>query len=164
MAQFSPRTRPRVLVVDDDPGVLSVCITLLQLLGCDVQAANSGREALDMLLLRDEPADLVLLDLQMPGTRGDEVLRVLRRARPELRVVMMSGRPNVQLERFLAMGADAVLSKPFRLLELDGVLHVALDRPRAHKSLCADERGVLRVSAFSAARAASQSDTRSSAE
>ena len=144
MLPLLPRPRARVLVVDDDSGVRSVCATLLEVLGCDVLQAASGKEALDVLVLRAEPCDLVLLDLEMPGMHGNEVLRVLRRARPDVRVTMMSGRPGADLERFLAMGATAILEKPFRLRELDRMMKSALATPRA-LSLCADERGGLRV-------------------
>ena len=144
MLPLLPRPRTRVLVVDDDPGVRSVCATLLEVLGCDVLEAASGQQALDALVLHRESCNLVLLDLEMPGMKGNEVLRVLRRARPDVRVTMMSGRPRADLQRFLAMGASAVLEKPVRLAELDRVLKGASTRPQA-LSLCADERGALRV-------------------
>jgi DNA-binding response OmpR family regulator len=144
MLPLTPRPRLRVLVVDDDPGVRSVCGTLLDVLGCDVLQVPGGRPALDLLVRDDEPCDVVLLDLEMPGVGGDEVLRVLRRARPDVRVTMISGRPNADLARFLNMGAHAILEKPFRLRELDQALEAALEAPRP-LSLCADERGALRV-------------------
>jgi DNA-binding response OmpR family regulator len=144
MLPILPRPRARVLVVDDDPGVLSVCTLLLQALGCEVRGVPSGKAALDALLVEEEACDVVLLDLEMPGMHGDEVLRVLRRARPDVRVTMMSGRPGVDLERFLAMGACAILAKPFRLGELDAALKGALSAPR-QPGLCADERGRLRL-------------------
>ena len=149
MPPLTSQPRLCVLVVDDDPGVRSVCATLLQVLGCEVLEADGARQALDLLVRDEEPCDLVLLDLEMPGMRGDELLRVLRRARPELRVVMMSGRPNAKLSRFLSMGAHAVLEKPFRLRDLDRALEGALHAPQP-LSLCADERGALRLTSVPA--------------
>jgi CheY-like chemotaxis protein len=149
MLPLLPRPRTRVLVVDDDLGVRSVCATLLSVLGCDVLEAAHGKEALDLLVRDAEPCDVVLLDLEMPGMHGSEVLRFLRRARPDVRVAMMSGRPGADLARFLAMGASALLEKPFRLMDLDRVLKGALRNP-GNLSLCMDERGALRIAGSSA--------------
>jgi DNA-binding response OmpR family regulator len=149
MLPLLPRPRTRVLVVDDDSGVRSVCATLLSVLGCDVLEAASGKQALELLVLRAEPCDLVLLDLEMPGMHGSEVLRGLRRARPDVRVAMMSGRPGTELVRFMGQGASAILEKPFRLKVLDRVLKGAL-RNAGTLSLSLDERGALRIAGASA--------------
>lgn len=66
----------RVLVVDDDHTVREVVISYLRAGGHDVEEAADGETALR--LMRDEPADLVLLDLMLPGIDGLEVCRRLR--------------------------------------------------------------------------------------
>ena len=82
---------------------------------------------------------LALVDMELPGAQDGTLLRALKREQPGLRVLLMSGRPRSDLQRFLQTGADAVLEKPFRLGELDQSLDVALslarlmarfDRPR----------------------------------
>ncbi len=66
----------RILVVDDQQEVLDVTTTVLGSEGYDVETALSGDQALDRL--SDERFDMVLLDINMPGTDGWEVLRVIR--------------------------------------------------------------------------------------
>jgi len=83
-------TRPgkRILWVDDEIGLLKPHLLFLQARGYHVDAISNGDDALD--LLRDNPYDLVLLDEQMPGRRGLEVLEIMRRHDPHARVVMVT--------------------------------------------------------------------------
>jgi len=122
-----PQTpRANVLIVDDDAGVRDVCTTMLHVLGYEAREVRGGEQA--MAALEGDPSvSLVLLDLQMPHMGGDEVLRALKRTRPDLRVLMMSGRPRGDLSQFLASGADAVLKKPFGLSELNQSVDAALN-------------------------------------
>jgi CheY-like chemotaxis protein len=83
-----PRGPKRILWVDDEIDLLRPHCLFLQHRGYHVDAITNGDDAL--ALLRDEPYDLVLLDEQMPGRRGLEVLEMLRRAEPHARVVMIS--------------------------------------------------------------------------
>jgi two-component system, OmpR family, KDP operon response regulator KdpE len=120
MLPSSPSSTARVLVVDDDAGVRDVCSTLLRALGYDAAVASSGDCALDAMNVR-EP-QLMLLDLELPGMRGEDVLRAVKEQRPDVRVVVMSGRPGRDLSRALDEGADGVLRKPFKMSELEGAL------------------------------------------
>ena len=83
-------TRPtkRILWVDDEVDLLKPHLLFLQARGYHVDAISNGDDALE--LLRDRPYDLVLLDEQMPGRRGLEVLEILRRNDPHQRVVMVT--------------------------------------------------------------------------
>ncbi len=110
-------SRARVLVVDDDAGVRDVCSTLLHALGYDASVASDGARALDSMRRR-EP-QLVLLDLELPGMRGEDVLRAVKAHQPDVRVLVMSGRPGRDLARALEKGADGVLRKPFKMSDLD---------------------------------------------
>ncbi|HEX5658039.1 MAG TPA: response regulator [Polyangiales bacterium] len=109
-----------MLVVDDDAGVRDVCSTLLRALGYDAAVASNGDHALDAVSAR--APQLVLLDLELPGMRGEDVLRAVKAHSPEVRVVVMSGRPGRDLSRAREQGADAVLRKPFKMSELEGAL------------------------------------------
>ncbi len=82
------RTSKRILWVDDEIELLRPHCLFLQHKGYHVDAIANGDDALT--LLREEPYDLVLLDEQMPGRRGLEVLEVLRREDPHARVVMVT--------------------------------------------------------------------------
>ncbi len=81
-------TEKRILWVDDEIDLLKPHLLFLQARGYFVDAVTNGDDAL--ALLRGNPYDLVLLDEQMPGRRGLEVLEVIRRELPHMRVVMVS--------------------------------------------------------------------------
>jgi CheY-like chemotaxis protein len=108
------------MVVDDDPGVRALCSALLSQWGHSVIQAHDGRHALD--LLSSTPVDGVLLDIEMPGFRGDEVLAVLARERPSLPVVVMSSEDADVYRRVMALGAKAFIAKPFRARDLQAGL------------------------------------------
>ncbi len=84
----STRTGKRILWVDDEIDFLKPHLLFLQARGYHVDAIANGDDALD--LLRDNAYDLVLLDEQMPGRRGLEVLEIMRRHDPHIRVVMVT--------------------------------------------------------------------------
>lgn len=85
---ISTRPAKRILWVDDEVELLRPHCLFLQQRGYHVDAIANGDDAL--ALLREEPYDLVLLDEQMPGRRGLEVLEILRREDPHARVVMIT--------------------------------------------------------------------------
>ena len=118
--------RGRVLIVDDDPGVRNVCTTLLRALGYHTDATSNGPSALASLRRNDPHVQLLLLDLELPGMHGDEVLRRVKATLPNVRVLVMSGKPGRDLRQSLAAGADGVLQKPFGMNELDDSVGAAL--------------------------------------
>src|SRR5678815_2552435 len=81
--------RPRLLVVDDDRAILTLIGTIALAEGFDVATTVSGEDAMNQL--RHRPAELVLLDLRMPGVTGLDVLRSIRDISPKCRVVLMTG-------------------------------------------------------------------------
>ncbi len=105
----------RVLVIDDEPDIVAVIrITLRARGGFEVEVCRSGEEALDVA--RRFAPDLILLDVMMPGTDGPTTLEALRgdpqtAATP---VVFMTAKamPH-ETARYLALGAAAVIAKPF---------------------------------------------------
>jgi two-component system response regulator PrrA len=120
----------RVLVIDDEPMVLSTLRVLLQSSGHEVAVSGDGAAALEEL--RSRPADLVVCELSLPGG-GLEVVRRLRRDHPGVKVVAMSGvggsRQDELLQRALALGARGALAKPFRLLDVQAAVEAALRSP-----------------------------------
>jgi CheY-like chemotaxis protein len=82
------RAQKRILWVDDEVDLLKPHLLFLQARGYHVDAITNGDDAL--VLMRESPYDLVLLDEQMPGRRGLEVLEILRREDPHQRVVMVT--------------------------------------------------------------------------
>jgi two-component system, NtrC family, response regulator AtoC len=118
----------KILLVDDEPGMLRYIKTLLEVDDYKVETATTGEEALQHLEKGLQP-DLVLLDVLMPGIDGLETLEKLRQKRPGLKVVMLScvndTRKVVQAMR---LGAQDYLTKPFQKAELDRVIDVCLEQ------------------------------------
>ena len=127
-------TRPtggRILVVDDDPGNRDLLSRRLCQQGFEVQAVESGDEAL--CRLRQEPFDLLLLDVVMPGIDGDEVLARLK-ADPGLRhlpVIMLSALDEMDLVvRCILAGAEDYLAKPVNTVLLRARIGACLEKSR----------------------------------
>ncbi|AEW99736.1 response regulator transcription factor [Streptantibioticus cattleyicolor] len=142
MATPYPPPRPagrkdRLLVVDDEPTVRELLRTALRYAGFDVDAAATGRQALD--LAERCPPDLVLLDIMLPDMDGFEVIRRLR-AQPRSAtpghgggtpVLFVTARETRQ-DRLngLRLGGDDYLTKPFDLEELIARINAVLRRTR----------------------------------
>ncbi|GBD40898.1 Sensory transduction protein regX3 [bacterium HR39] len=110
---------PRVLIVEDEPNIVLSLEFLMKKAGLETEVVRDGRAALARL--DGEPADVVILDLMLPGVDGFEILRELR-SRPgwsQTRVVVLTarGRQN-ERERGLELGADDYVTKPFSTREL----------------------------------------------
>src|SRR5205085_2344133 len=115
-------TPARILIVDDEPGMVGYMKTLLELDHYQVLTAPSGDSAIQHVEQGNTP-DLVLLDLVMPGIDGLETLHQLRRLRPALKVVMLTCvRDTSQVVKAIQLGALNYLTKPFQKLELDTIL------------------------------------------
>jgi len=101
----------RILVIDDEPQVLQQVQDFLFRKGHRAVTARSGDEALRALL--DGEFDAVLTDVRMPGMDGVTVMHEIKKLRPKLPVVMMSGHSDVNADEMIAEGAAAWINKPF---------------------------------------------------
>ena len=104
----------KVLVVDDVPTELEILCRVLQEAGMDVMRASDGEEAIARI--REEPPDLVVLDVIMPRMNGFEVIRELRENEKTKNLpVVFCTQKDTEIDRTWGMelGADAYVSKPF---------------------------------------------------
>jgi two-component system response regulator MprA len=109
--------KAHILVVDDDPRITDLLRRIFAYEGYSVAVAASGEEALKRTLER--PADLIVLDLMLPGLDGLEVVRRLRLAEDQVPILMLTARDAVSDRvRGLDTGADDYLVKPFAPEEL----------------------------------------------
>ena len=103
--------KPTILVIDDEKNILSSLKTALSLEGFSAVVAGSGEVGLEKL--EEETIDLVLLDVKLPGIDGIEVLKRIRRRKPHLHVVMMSGHGTIQTAmEAVKLGAIDFIEKP----------------------------------------------------
>jgi DNA-binding response OmpR family regulator len=115
----------RILVIEDEARIQAFLTRGLEAEGYSVVAAGDGRQGLD--LATATRWDLVVLDLLLPGLNGLQILRELRRTKPELPVVILSARSDVQTKlRGFELGATDYLAKPFSLDELLARIRVRL--------------------------------------
>jgi two-component system OmpR family response regulator len=120
-------TLPRILVVDDDPGIREVLCDYLGRHGYDTDGAASATE-MDRALKR-RPIDLIVLDLMMPGEDGLSVVRRLSRTGPPVVMLSAMGEDTDRIVG-LELGADDYLAKPCNPRELLARVRAVLRRPR----------------------------------
>jgi len=106
-----------VLLVEDEPTVRSVAERALTRHGYTVITAESGEDAL-AVLAKNEPIDLLISDVVMPGMDGPTMVREARQSRPELKILFMSGYAEEQLRKSIDIENVNFLPKPFSVTEL----------------------------------------------
>lgn len=116
----------RALVVDDDRSMVRTLSDILEMNGWEVRPAYSGTTAVQAAVA--EPFDVVLMDVKMPGLDGVDAFKAMKRARPHIRVVLMTAyaAPD-RLSEAQREGAISVMSKPVNIVELFQILAEKLD-------------------------------------
>ncbi len=118
----------KILLVDDEPGMLRYIKTLLEVDDYKVQTATTGEEALALVNKGLRP-DLVLMDLLMPGIDGLQTLEQLRQLQPGVKVVMLSCVGDTKkVVQAMRLGAQDYITKPFQKAELDAVIDTCLGK------------------------------------
>lgn len=118
----------KILVVDDDPLQLEVCVRLLENLGYRAAAIGSGEEAIEFI--KDNPQDLLILDMIMPpGIDGAETYRRILDIYPGQKAIMVSGyAQSERVEKALQMGAGEYIKKPLSIRIIAHAVRRELDR------------------------------------
>jgi two-component system, sensor histidine kinase and response regulator len=118
-----------ILVIDDEPGIREGCRRALVAQGHTVYLAENSEAGLRQLA--EIPADLVLLDIMMPGMDGMEALERIRASDPEIVVIIITGYATVELAiQAIKQGAYDFLSKPFDAVTLQLAVAQGLERRR----------------------------------
>jgi DNA-binding response OmpR family regulator len=110
---------PSILIADDEPNIVMSLEFVLQEEGYRVRVARDGQEVLDALAT--EVPDLILLDVMLPRISGFDVCQRIRDnpSWRQLRVVMLSAKGReIEVQKGLALGADAYVTKPFAIKDL----------------------------------------------
>src|SRR5271157_5018897 len=124
-----------LLIVDDERSMREACRDVAHSLGFNTRVADSPEHAYHAL--DTSPVDVVLLDLRLPGSSGLEVLREIKRRRPETLVIVMTGFATVQSAvQAMKSGAYDYVTKPFNFDEL----RLVLERVTSHLKLATENR------------------------
>lgn len=113
-----------VLVVDDDPLILTVVDLMVRHVGHTVRTASDANAALDVLA--DAPADIIVSDIRMPGMDGLALARLVRKDYPQIPIILMTGYLSEYSSGSASeIGVDGILKKPFKSTELIAAITLA---------------------------------------
>ena len=110
-------TSPTILIVEDDPMIVTALEFLMEQNEYNVFIAENGDEALEKV--KQQSPNLMLLDVMLPGRSGLEICSVVKEKHPTIKIVLLTAKGrDLDLQKGLAMGADAYVTKPFSNREL----------------------------------------------
>jgi two-component system, cell cycle sensor histidine kinase and response regulator CckA len=107
-----------ILVVDDEPAVLIMCQTILEMGGYNVLSAFDGQDALRLLQDSAISVDLALLDVMIPGMNGLELARRIRSENPGIKIILMSGYAPEEIASVVGKNPYGIIWKPFKMESL----------------------------------------------
>jgi DNA-binding NtrC family response regulator len=103
--------RSSVLIVDDEEIVRRAHLRSLEHTGCQARVARDGDEAIR--LMEEDPCDVILLDIRMPGLDGMDVLKIIKKRWPDSEVVVITGYPTIEsAKEAVRLGACDYIAKP----------------------------------------------------
>ena len=119
-----------LLIVDDEESLRTLLASAFNRKGYRTTTAGTGLEAIELISDSTKVFDLVLLDVNMPGATGVEVLKIIRSCRPQAKVLVLSGHitPEARVE-FEQLGQRDFVQKPYKLDELGRRLRTLLETP-----------------------------------
>src|SRR5213594_4431038 len=127
IAAVGPTEQAKILVVEDDPDIRKILELFLGEKGFRVKMADGAPRALE--LLGEEPIDLILSDVRMPGMSGLDLLRHVKEQDPEIQLVLMSAYSSVKdAVEAIQLGAADYVEKPIDFRRLERVLHAVLEK------------------------------------
>ena len=131
----------RILIVEDEKNLCDMIGKSLHNAGYEVDLCYDGEDALEMIYA--EKYDLIVLDLNLPGVDGMEILRELRKENEETKVLILSARSQIADKvDGLDAGANDYMEKPFHLQELEARVRSLTRRKFIQKNVCLECDGV----------------------
>ena len=122
--------KSRILIVDDEKNIVSSLTGILADEGYEVAKTGDGIEALE--IIQNDPPDLVLLDIWLPGMDGIEVLKTVKTYHPEIEVLIMSGHGTIDTAvKATKLGAQDFIEKPFSLDRITQSIEEVLNNRRS---------------------------------
>src|ERR1700693_1140578 len=115
-----------ILVVDDDPMVMSLCQQMLNRGGYVVVPVRSGSEAVSLLKTTPSTVDLALIDEMRPGMNGIELANHIKNTHPGTKIVLMSGYGPREIEQVIGPNSYPIIWKPFKTESLLRMIENAL--------------------------------------
>ncbi len=119
----------KILLIDDDEHVLQATKRFLELRGYDVTTAPTGLAALKQLEMQNG-FDLIVTDLIMPDVSGFGVISMVKNECPSMPVIAITGWGEIPEKLASEVKADAILKKPFELIELEETIQNVLSKAR----------------------------------
>jgi DNA-binding response OmpR family regulator len=110
--------KKKILFVDDEPDILKVSVFMLKRMGYEAFGALNGQKAMD--LVRQKIPDLIVLDVYLPGMKGDEIAGLLKKDKTTqgIPIILISADLTTLEARSRLCGADDYLGKPFEVQDL----------------------------------------------
>ena len=131
----------RLLIVEDEKQICDMIAKSLYDVGYEVDTCYDGEEALECIL--SEEYDLIVLDLNLPGVDGMEILKELRQKNEETKVIILSARGQIADKvEGLDAGANDYMEKPFHLQELEARIRSLTRRKFVQKDVCLESGGI----------------------
>ncbi len=117
----------RILIIDDDDALRGIIVKSLTFAGHQIRQTDDGRKGVAMF--REDPTELVITDMVMPGQEGMETIKILHKEYPDLKIIAMSGGlegSELYLELTKRLGAAYTLTKPFTLQQLKEAIDIVM--------------------------------------
>ena len=127
MADVSKKSVESILVVDDNPDVLCLVVSILETANFNILQSTGGAQAIQLAVEYPGKIDLLLSDVQMPGMSGPELGLALKESRPDLRIMLMSG--GVDGSLLVLNYGWAFIAKPFLIKTLLALVNDVLHTP-----------------------------------
>ena len=128
--RYTPKTtiekRP-IIVVDDSPAILLRLKKFLEQLGYDdIQTVSNGKAAINLIsgLVKSKQNPIVLLDMDLPDLKGDEVAKTLLESKPDMSIILITAdeKSTPRVRKTIGLGSTAFVQKPFSINELKNAL------------------------------------------